>query len=46
MVIKEADTDGLFIQQRCEAVGRKDLLDGLHFIPRGGAANLPAGDPL
>ena len=40
VVITEGYTDGLFIRQCCEAVGRKDLLDGLHFIPAGRAANV------
>ena len=40
VVITEGYTDGLFLRQCCEAVGRKDLLDGLHLIPAGRAANV------
>ena len=40
VVITEGYTDGLFLRQCCEAAGRKDLLDGLHFIPADRAANV------
>ena len=40
VVITEGYTDGLFLRQCCEAVGRKDLLDGLHVIAAGRAANV------
>ena len=40
VVVTEGYTDGLFLRQCCEAVGRKDLLDGLHVIPAGRAANV------
>ena len=40
VVVTEGYTDGLFLRQCCEAVGREDLLDGLHLIPAGRAANV------
>jgi putative ATP-dependent endonuclease of the OLD family len=40
VVITEGYTDGLFVRQCCEAADREDLLDGLHFIPAGKAANV------
>jgi putative ATP-dependent endonuclease of the OLD family len=40
VVVTEGFTDGLFIQLCCRAAGRPELLDGLHFIVAGKAANV------
>jgi hypothetical protein len=40
VVVTEGYTDGLFIQLCCRAAGRAELLDGLHFIAAGKAANV------
>ena len=40
VVITEGYTDDLFLRQCCEAAGRKDLLEGLHMIVAGRAANV------
>jgi len=40
VVVTEGYTDGLFLRQCCEAAGREDLLDGLHVIAAGRAANV------
>jgi hypothetical protein len=40
VVVTEGYTDGLFLRQCCEAVGRDDLLHGLHVIAAGRAANV------
>jgi predicted ATPase len=40
VVVTEGYTDGLFLRQCCEAVSREDLLDGLHVIAAGRAANV------
>lgn len=40
VVVTEGYTDGLFIKQVCEAVGREDLLKSIYFKPANSAANV------
>lgn len=40
VLVTEGYTDGLFLWQCCEAVGRENLLDGLYVIPAGKAASV------
>lgn len=40
IVVTEGFTDGHFMKVCCEAAGRADLLEGLHFLPSGGATKL------
>lgn len=40
VVVTEGYSDGLFIKYCCEAVGRPELLEGIHFIPANGAAKV------
>lgn len=37
VVVTEGYTDGLFLRYGLEAAGRKDLIEGIHFIDAGGA---------
>lgn len=40
IVVTEGYTDGLFLQLVCQAAGRGELLDGVHFIPAGSATKV------
>lgn len=40
VVITEGYTDELFLRACCQAAGRDDLLDGLHFVPAHGASKV------
>lgn len=40
IVITEGYTDDLFLRACCTAVGRLDVLEGMHFIPAGGATKV------
>jgi putative ATP-dependent endonuclease of OLD family len=40
VVVTEGYTDGAFINAACKALGRMELIKGLHFIPSGSAKRL------
>lgn len=40
VVVTEGYTDGRFLEDVLKAVGQKSLIDGIHFIPAGRAANV------
>ncbi|NYI37112.1 ATP-dependent nuclease [Aeromicrobium tamlense] len=40
VVITEGYTDGFFVQTGCKVASREQLLDGIHFIPAGKAAQV------
>lgn len=40
VVVTEGYTDGRFLEMACRAAGREDVLEGMYFVPAGGASKV------